>query len=67
MDRVRLTITLRRDLIKSVDQVIDGIGIRNRSHAIEYLLSKATGPKVGRVFILAGGFDYFSWPQRWKN
>ena len=56
MDRVRLTITLRRDLIKEVDKFQDGVRIRNRSHAIEYLLSKVVGPKVTKVFILAGGY-----------
>lgn len=55
MDRERLTITLRKDLIKQVDRVIDQVRIRNRSHAIEYLLSKALGPRVSKAFILAGG------------
>ncbi len=56
MDRVRLTITLKKDVIKSVDKSIDGVRIRNRSHAIEYLLTKAIGPQVAKVFILAGGY-----------
>lgn len=56
MDRVRLTITLKKDLIRLVDKVVDGIRIRNRSHAIEYLLSTAVTPKVTKVFILAGGY-----------
>lgn len=56
MDRVRLTITLKKNLIKSVDKVIDGVKIRNRSHAIEYLLSKTLAPKISQTFILAGGY-----------
>lgn len=56
MDRVRLTITLKKNLIKSVDKAIDGVKIRNRSHAIEYLLSKILAPKISRAFILAGGY-----------
>jgi NDP-sugar pyrophosphorylase family protein len=55
MDRERLTITLRRDIIKQVDKSIDGVRIRNRSHAIEYFLSKGFGPKVSQALILAGG------------
>lgn len=55
MDRERLTITLRKDIIKQLDRTIDGFRIRNRSHAIEYFLSKGLGPKVSKAFILAGG------------
>lgn len=55
MDRERLTITLRSDLLKQLDRVIDGVKIRNRSHAIEYLLSQSLQPKITQAIILAGG------------
>lgn len=55
MDRDRLTITLRSDLLKRLDEIIDGVKIRNRSHAIEYLLSESLSPKVTQAVILAGG------------
>lgn len=55
MDRERLTITLKKGLIKQIDNSIDGVRIRNRSHAIEYYLTKGLGPKVHKAFILAGG------------
>ena len=55
MDRERLTITLRGDLLKQLDDIIDGVQIRNRSHAIEYLLSQSLAPKVSQAVILAGG------------
>lgn len=55
MQRERLTITLRRDLISQIDRKIDLVRIRNRSHAIEYLLSKSLGGKISQAFILAGG------------
>lgn len=55
MDRERLTITLRKDLIKQIDNAMDGVKLRNRSHTIEYYLTKALGPGVNRVMILAGG------------
>lgn len=55
MSRLRLTITLKNELVKQLDKFIDGSRIRNRSHAIEYLLTKSFGPGVGRALILAGG------------
>jgi len=55
MSRERLTITISKRLIKLLDDSIDGARIRNRSHAIEYLLSRALAPKVNRAVILAGG------------
>jgi len=53
--RFRLTITLRKDLLPLIDQTIDGAKIRNRSHAIEYLLAQSLGPKIKKAVILAGG------------
>lgn len=55
MIRQRLTITLKKDLLSQVDKKIDGVRIRNRSHAIEYLLTKSLGSKINKAFILAGG------------
>lgn len=54
-ERRRLTITLREELIRRIDEVIDGVKIRNRSHAIEYFLSQILSPKVTQAVILAGG------------
>lgn len=55
MDRDRLTITLRKDILRRVDQLIDKTTIRNRSHAIETLISRAIAPKIDTAVILAGG------------
>ena len=55
MDRNRLTITLKKDILKQLDEYIDGARIRNRSHAIEYVLSKYFAPKIKKALILAGG------------
>lgn len=55
MDRLRLTITLKKDILDRLDATIDGARIRNRSHAIEYHLGKALGPSIKKAFILAGG------------
>ena len=55
MERQRLTITLRTDIIKHVDATIDGAIVRNRSHAIESLLMKSFPPTISKAIILAGG------------
>ena len=55
MAKTRLTITLDQDILKRVDSAIDGTKIRNRSHAIEYLLTTCLLPKSTKVLILAGG------------
>jgi mannose-1-phosphate guanylyltransferase len=55
MSRERLTITLRSDLLKVLDNTIDGDKLRNRSHAIEFFLSKSLSSKDTKVLILAGG------------
>ncbi|HUB92816.1 MAG TPA: sugar phosphate nucleotidyltransferase [Candidatus Saccharimonadales bacterium] len=52
----RLTITLDSELLKKLDATIDGVNVRNRSHAIERLLDivlEQTTPK--KAVILAGG------------
>lgn len=55
MSRIRLTITLKDTLLRLLDELIDGQKIRNRSHAIEILLSQTLLPKQTKVLILAGG------------
>lgn len=55
MPKTRLTITLDEDILKRVDGAIDGSKIRNRSHAIEYLLTSSLVPQSTKVLILAGG------------
>lgn len=59
MNRERLTITLKSDLLKTLDELIDGQRLRNRSHAIEYFLSKSLAEKETKVLILAGGNPVF--------
>ena len=55
MDRTRLTITLKKSILSAVDNSIDGTKIRNRSHAIETLISRSLQPKVNTCLVLAGG------------
>ncbi|MDD5181728.1 MAG: sugar phosphate nucleotidyltransferase [Candidatus Nanoarchaeia archaeon] len=52
----RITITLDKDIMKQVDSRVDGTKIKNRSHAVEFFLSKALGSNtIKTAFILAGG------------
>ncbi|MBU1202381.1 MAG: NTP transferase domain-containing protein [Nanoarchaeota archaeon] len=52
----RITLTLERNIIEKVDKSVDGMRIKNRSHAIELLLRQAIGiDKPTKVLILAGG------------
>ena len=55
MQREKITITLRDDLLKKVDEIVDQDKIRNRSHAIEYLLSQSFLSNIDAALILAGG------------
>jgi mannose-1-phosphate guanylyltransferase/phosphomannomutase len=57
--KARLTITLDKDLLKQVDQMIDQVKIRNRSHAIETILRESLNPEVSTAVILAGGKTFF--------
>lgn len=51
----RLTITMRKDILASLDQYIDGETIRNRSHAIEYIVGRHLGAGIRTCVILASG------------
>jgi NDP-sugar pyrophosphorylase family protein len=61
MAKKRLTITLEETILKRVDSFIDGEKIRNRSHAIEFLLSQAFQRRLNQAVILAAGKGV-----RWK-
>jgi NDP-sugar pyrophosphorylase family protein len=56
-NKTRLTITLSPDLIKKVDTTIDHQLIRNRSQAIENLISQSLSNKIDTAVILTGGKD----------
>lgn len=56
MVREKICITIRKELLDRIDkEVIDNEKIRTRSHAIDYLLSKALPSKVSKALILTGG------------
>ena len=55
MQRERITITLDKDLLPALDQLVDGGLVRNRSHAIEYALrSGLQVAELTTVFIILG-------------
>lgn len=55
--RERISITMKKELLEKVDLFVDGVKIRNRSHAIEVLLERALTKKLPPVYILAGEAD----------
>ncbi len=55
MSRIRLTITLEQKILRYLDSVVDKKKIRNRSHAIEYVLNKYFSPQIDQALILAAG------------
>ena len=50
-----MTITISQHLLEATDNLIDKEKIRNRSHAIEFILNRFFQPKVKKAVILAGG------------
>ena len=53
MKRSRITITIRKDLLPQIDNIVDKEKIRNRSHAIEYLVKKGLRSGIRKAYILA--------------
>lgn len=51
--KARITVTLRSDLLPRLDDFIDGEKIRNRSHAIEYILGQHLGMGIQYAVIFA--------------
>ncbi len=52
----RVTLTLGSEILGEVDRRVDGLRIKNRSHAVELLLMQALGNHMPKtVLILAGG------------
>lgn len=56
MQRNKITIRLRSDILKDIDDMVDGTRITDRSHAIEIILSKTLhAHRVKKAVILIGG------------
>ncbi len=52
--RKRISITIKTSLLDRIDRLIDGLNVRNRSHAIETVLERALEVRSPEVFVLAG-------------
>ncbi len=56
--KLRISVSISKEVIGRLDQKIDRVRIRNRSHAIECLLSQYLGlSNVNQAVILIGGKD----------
>lgn len=56
MNRERISISIKKDLLKTIDRQVDGVTIRNRSHAIESLVSQSLGiSNINDAIVMAGG------------
>jgi len=54
--RVRFTISLAKDVANRIDELVDGVKIRNRSHAIETLVVESLNmAHIHQAVIMAGG------------
>jgi NDP-sugar pyrophosphorylase family protein len=53
--KTRITITLNEDLLAKIDSLVDKEKVRNRSHAIESLITKTLKPRISQAVILAAG------------
>ncbi|MFH1456357.1 MAG: sugar phosphate nucleotidyltransferase [archaeon] len=52
----RVTLTIDSELLEQLDKTVDGLQVKNRSHATEILLRKGMGKNtVKKALILAGG------------
>jgi NDP-sugar pyrophosphorylase family protein len=58
MDRERITISIKKNVLEKIDHTIDGTSVRNRSHAIETLALKSLGGATSnQAVIILGGDD----------
>ncbi|MAF80856.1 hypothetical protein CL628_02475 [bacterium] len=53
--RDRVTVTIRQDLLRGLDRMVDYQRIRNRSHALEVILSRTLSSETRQAVILASG------------
>ncbi len=56
-DRVRISLTLRPEIVNLLDSKIDGTKIRNRSHAVEQFLKQVLATGAGQAVFLIGDQD----------
>lgn len=54
-NRKRVTITIKKDLLEALDRTVDKQKVRNRSHALEIVLSRILNNDIRQAVILASG------------
>ncbi len=60
----RITITIKKDLLKRIDGMVDKRTVRNRSHAIENILSRSlSSTGLDTALIMAGGHGLGDLPK----
>ncbi|MFA5797525.1 MAG: nucleotidyltransferase family protein [Candidatus Woesearchaeota archaeon] len=61
----RVTLTIDGELLTRVDECVDGVKIKNRSHAVELFLMKAfSSNRPRKAVILAGGVRDVKYPPK---
>ncbi len=56
MSRKRVTITIKQDILSQVDRLVDGVTIRSRSQAMEFLLNRLLAEhSIKSALVLCGG------------
>ncbi|QQS59684.1 nucleotidyltransferase family protein [Candidatus Peregrinibacteria bacterium] len=50
-DRIRISLTLKKEIVSLIDSKVDGVRIRNRSHAIEHYLKISLASSVGQAVL----------------
>jgi metal-responsive CopG/Arc/MetJ family transcriptional regulator len=53
-DRVRISLTLRPEIVSLLDSKVDGTKLRNRSHAVEQFLKQLLSDTVKQAVIFIG-------------
>jgi len=54
-NKEKIAISIDKDLLRKIDDVVDGVEVKSRSHAFELLLRKALESDVEEAIIFAGG------------
>jgi NDP-sugar pyrophosphorylase family protein len=65
MEKIRVSLSLRKDLIDKIDRNIDKLVIKSRSDAVEQIIEKHLESKV--CVILAGGDPKYLWINEFKT
>ena len=54
MSKSKISLTITKKIVEEVESLVDGIKIKNRSEAVEYLLKMSLSKKKTAVILLGG-------------